>query len=67
MRLARHGYFVVQARAETVGAELRLSGVVENLATADKWTFRGPNELIALLTQWGRQVSPSALAEGPEP
>ena len=60
--MARHGYFVVQARAETVGAALQLSGVVENLATGDKRSFHDVGELSGLLTQWGQQAAP-----GPAP
>ena len=60
MTLARHGYFVLQTRAETVGGSIQLTGVVENLATGDKWTFHDVSELSGLLTQWGWRVFPSA-------
>lgn len=64
--LPRHGYFILQARAETVGAELQLTGVVENLATGGKWAFESPTELTDLLMQWGRLVSPrQPLRQGP--
>ena len=63
MSPARHGYFIVQARVETIGATLQLSGVVENLATGGKWTFETPHELGDLLTRWGHLVSPPTSTE----
>lgn len=49
----RHGYFVLQTRAQSNGAELSLTGVVENLTTGDKWRFATADELTHLLRQWG--------------
>ena len=49
----RHGYFVLQARAESIGTDLALTGVVENLATGDKWRFATAEELTHLLRRWG--------------
>ncbi|MFN0180006.1 MAG: hypothetical protein ACKVZ0_14495 [Gemmatimonadales bacterium] len=51
--LTRHGYFVVQARAQAMGATVILSGVLENLATGDKRHFHSPEELSGLFTAWG--------------
>lgn len=57
---ARHGYFIVQARAETVGATLQLTGVLENLTTGGKWRFATAKELAELLSQWGQLAAPAA-------
>ncbi len=57
--VARHGYFIVQARAEAIGAALQLSGVLENLATGGKSRFETASELGELLRQWGLLAAPS--------
>ena len=49
----RHGYFVLQTRAQSTGTELSLTGVVENLTTGDKWRFATAEELTHLLQRWG--------------
>lgn len=60
----RHGYFVLQARAESIGTDLALTGVVENLATGDKWKFRTADELGSLLRQWGQLAPPATPKKG---
>lgn len=62
----RHGYFVLQARAESIGTDLALTGVVENLATGDKWRFGTVEELTQLLRLWGAFPAPNTLVEGTE-
>ncbi|MFN0178938.1 MAG: hypothetical protein ACKVZ0_09060 [Gemmatimonadales bacterium] len=63
--MTRFGYFVVQARAEA-GSDRPpvLAGVVENLATGEKWRFATPEELIDHLVGWARRDPPDG-APGP--
>jgi hypothetical protein len=48
----RVGYFVLQTRSEWHAGTLRITGVVENLATAAKQSFASAEQLAELLRDW---------------
>lgn len=56
---ARHGYFVLQATALRAGPGMRLTGVVEDVATGTKWRFGSVEELGDVFRRWGFPFEPS--------
>jgi hypothetical protein len=54
----RYGYFALQARCDPKPVVSgRVSGVLENLATGEKWRFESARELGELLDDWGHDTS----------
>jgi hypothetical protein len=54
---ARFGYFVLQARAARRAGVLEVSGVIENLVTAEKRPFHRAEQLPELLRDWGMDAT----------
>lgn len=57
---ARYGFFALQVRAGPGWArDAEVSGVIENLATGEKWRFQSTTELGELLAAWSRSLAPN--------
>ncbi len=57
----RFGYFVVQARADAGwSGAATVRGVIENLATGERWAFESAAEMAALVVAWGHPSRPTS-------
>lgn len=67
--MERFSYFMIrvaQPDAESATPAGRLAGVIERLASGEKRTFDGADELLLLVTAWPDGGTPAAPADADE-
>lgn len=58
----RFGYFMLQARADAGwSGNPTVRGVIENLATGERWPFESAEEAAARLVSWSRASRSTAV------